>query len=299
MTFSELKTEIWEALGSPTDLDPSSYTQIADWINRGYKRICYWKLPNGRRLRFRAMEGEVFFQTVLKTGTAEDGAAGSVTLENGQVGASDDQYNGWVVEITGGTGSGQKRLIADYVGGTRVASVASDWTTNPDSTSTYELYKQFMKFATTGTEDLVLDPNDRIFDVLKVFDLEDENELGRGDRTTGYSGNLTTPGTPSEYIVYGDRLEFDCPIDEARWYKLWYTRMPTDLSADSDEPEIPEPWQEPIVLWAIWKGLQRQQEAPLAYAAKRNLIDMIQSLVPQYSMDDEKEESFAVIDYGD
>jgi hypothetical protein len=42
--------------------------------------------------------------------------------------------------ITGGTGSGQSRLITDWVSTTDTATVET-WTTTPDNTSTYEVYR--------------------------------------------------------------------------------------------------------------------------------------------------------------
>jgi hypothetical protein len=44
-----------------------------------------------------------------------------------------------VVEITGGTGAGQARVITAYSGGTRVATVNPAWTTAPTSTSTFAI----------------------------------------------------------------------------------------------------------------------------------------------------------------
>lgn len=297
MTFEELQDEVWDNLGQPSDLDPDTYSTIGEWVNRGYRRICFWKFPNGRILRFRALEGELFFQTPLVEGTAQDGATSTITLAAGASG-TDDYYNGWVVEVDGGTGVGQRRLIVDYSGGARLATVATDWTTTPDSTSTYNLFKQFMKFVTTGSHDIVLDPNDSIYDALKVVDLKDEKDLDRPFRTDTFSGNLTTPGTPGEYLVFGDRIIFDCPIDEARWYKLEYVKIPANMVNSSDEPAIPEPWHEGISMWATWKGLIRGQEPPMAYAMQRNLDDFMGKMVEQYSFDDEREDSYLVVDFG-
>lgn len=72
------------------------------------------------------------------TGTAQAGAAGTITLAAG-ASASNDFYNGCLVRIISGTGSGQRRWITDYVGATKVATVDSNWITNPDNTSVYEV----------------------------------------------------------------------------------------------------------------------------------------------------------------
>lgn len=70
-------------------------------------------------------------------GTAQAGAATSITLSL-RASAIDDAYNDLYIAIVAGTGSGQIRQITDYVGGTKVATVAT-WTTNPDSTSEYKI----------------------------------------------------------------------------------------------------------------------------------------------------------------
>lgn len=66
--------------------------------------------------------------------TAQAGASASITLA---AGATADDLTGFVVEIDGGTGNGQRRVIAAYDGATKVATVYPAWTTPPDATSTY------------------------------------------------------------------------------------------------------------------------------------------------------------------
>jgi hypothetical protein len=72
------------------------------------------------------------------TGTAQAGTTTSITLK-ATASATDDQYNGMYVTITGGTGSGQVRLIDDYNGTTKVATVDVAFSPAPDNTSTYSL----------------------------------------------------------------------------------------------------------------------------------------------------------------
>ncbi len=69
------------------------------------------------------------------SGTAQAGAAGSITLATSASGAA-DLYNGSIINIVSGTGAGQTRLITDYTAA-RVASVEPNWTTIPDTTSKY------------------------------------------------------------------------------------------------------------------------------------------------------------------
>lgn len=71
----------------------------------------------------------------LHSGTAQAGGATTITLST-DADPRDDYYNGSSVYIVSGTGVGQIRMITDYVGLTRVATVAT-WTSNPGVTSVY------------------------------------------------------------------------------------------------------------------------------------------------------------------
>jgi hypothetical protein len=76
------------------------------------------------------------------TGTAQAGAASTITLAVG-ASAVTDFYRGCVITISSGTGSGNTaRLITAYNGTTKVATVYPNWTVNPDATSVYSIPKQ-------------------------------------------------------------------------------------------------------------------------------------------------------------
>lgn len=78
---------------------------------------------------------------VIRTGTAQAGAASTITLDSG-ASATDDFYNGCFVNITNNSPAnalGQARRIVDYVGSTKVATVEATWGTNPSSASTFEI----------------------------------------------------------------------------------------------------------------------------------------------------------------
>jgi hypothetical protein len=74
----------------------------------------------------------------IRTGTAQAGASGTITLDAG-ASATDSFYVGLHVLLTGATGAGQVRVITAYVGATKVATVDWNWVTNPDVTSTFAL----------------------------------------------------------------------------------------------------------------------------------------------------------------
>lgn len=74
------------------------------------------------------------------TGTAQAGASTTITLAASGPSSTDDAYEGMVIELDGGTGSGQTRVITGYNGTTKVATVTPSWDTTPDATSTYNIH---------------------------------------------------------------------------------------------------------------------------------------------------------------
>lgn len=95
------------------------------------------------------------------TGTAQ--AGGSTTSIKLAAGASavDDFYVGMSVALTGGTGNGQSGEIIDYVGSTKIATIAVPWAVAPDATSNYSiganaLYIPNSSFGTAGNSSATL-----------------------------------------------------------------------------------------------------------------------------------------------
>jgi len=79
----------------------------------------------------------------LTYGVASAGAASTITLQaavsaTGRAASGDhDYYNGVFLVLTGGTGVGQRRRVADYDGDTKVATVATPWSVTPNGTTLY------------------------------------------------------------------------------------------------------------------------------------------------------------------
>lgn len=84
------------------------------------------------------------------TTTLQAGAAGTATLD-ALASAVDDYYNGQIIYLTTGTGAGQARMITDYVGSTKVATIAPNWATTPTSSTKFVLIP-FSATALTSTD---------------------------------------------------------------------------------------------------------------------------------------------------
>ncbi len=74
----------------------------------------------------------------IRKGTAQAGAAGTITLD-ASASAVDDFYNGHLIQIMSGTGANQSRIITDYVGATKVATVGENWATTPGADSVFQI----------------------------------------------------------------------------------------------------------------------------------------------------------------
>lgn len=74
----------------------------------------------------------------IRSNIAQAGAAGTITLD-ASASALDDFYNGCIIYLTAQTGIGQTRLITDYNGTTKVATITPNWITNPSSNSNFAI----------------------------------------------------------------------------------------------------------------------------------------------------------------
>jgi hypothetical protein len=85
----------------------------------------------GRRLRQLA-------SVIVRAGTAQGSGTGNnqIQLDAG-ASATNGEYDPGLIFIETGTGAGQARLILQYNGSTKVATVDRDWRVNPDNTSEF------------------------------------------------------------------------------------------------------------------------------------------------------------------
>lgn len=74
----------------------------------------------------------------MAMGNAQAGAASSITL-SASASPVNDRYNGLAIRLLSGTARVQSRMIVDYDGTTKIATIDKPWGTNPDSTTVYGL----------------------------------------------------------------------------------------------------------------------------------------------------------------
>jgi len=99
--------------------------------------------------------GDLFWQTgwsANNSGTIV-GASGASAARLSAGSTTNDLYNGQQIIITSGTGAGQCRIITDYNGATKDVTISPDWTTDPVSLDTYEIYPASVNLTTIENVD--------------------------------------------------------------------------------------------------------------------------------------------------
>ena len=83
--------------------------------------------------------GLYFFSDVHSTYTLSDLLNSTEILLSANETTTDDFFVGDEIDLTGGTGQGQRRTIVSYNGTTKVATVNESWLTIPDGTTQYSI----------------------------------------------------------------------------------------------------------------------------------------------------------------
>jgi len=161
LTATLICTEAYNQVGTPS---PSSaqLTRAEAYFLRGIiNRVWQWQDMYGNPVRYRSLQStnltaavvgisKYAFATDLDdeitlsflngshTGTAQAGAAKTITLEDGED-ATEESVVGNYILTTGGTGLDQYRQVSAYSTTTYIATITTAWTTNPSSDTTYRI----------------------------------------------------------------------------------------------------------------------------------------------------------------
>jgi len=304
MTLDEVRRELWQQLGEPTDLDPSEDTQynggpLLNWvINEGQREIASWRDPQlGWVIRMRNLYDFFFFQMSSKTGTLGTNASSTtqITLPTSIAKDGEDRYNGWILEW-----NNDRKLIMDFNDTTKVATVHEPFSAVPQSGDEVSLYHNFY-YLLPSTHPWVSEhiqvpgktdsyrSTGNLQEILKISDLERERVLSKAGRTDNFIRSRTDIGDPQSWYRFGNRLVFDEAVDDSRWFEAEYYRLPTEVVEDDDILDLPEMFHYGVVLWGIEWGLRRDRENSEKYSTKRDLVDFMRHKKSQYDMEYERD----------
>lgn len=95
--------------------------------------------------------------------------------------------------------------------------------------------------------------------------------------STDFFNTFPAPDTqdnaqPSFWTEYGDQIYFNCPVDKAYTLRQYYQKIPTELSGDTDVPELPVNFREAIILGAAYRCEEERGNFDIA-AVLQNRFD--------------------------
>lgn len=305
MNVQEMMTKVFQLAGEPSDLcpyntpgDPATFdltfavpgsSQLLAWINQALVRIANWKYGDETILRFRHLRKSMFFKHKPEmTGSVVAGAADTVSIAGFAPANAVNQFNGWIIVVTHSvTGVVQKRLVVSTAGVGAVDSVLQvhqDWDSVPDALCTYALYKRFYTFVpapVAGTVDEYMISGDivnEIGDVIGVRDLVSNSDLQQAPQGERFTSTQLSLAIPSMFSIDGKKLVFDSAWNQSRSYEILYYAHPILITSVSQAIDIPVPFHEAIVQWAVHSIQMREQDFNGAYATKRDLQELMQTL---------------------
>ena len=112
-----------------------------------------------------------------------------------------------------------------------------------------------------------------------------EKQLRYKDFLTKYPTPANnTPGPINEWMSFAGKIYTSAPTDVAYQMDTFYTKKPKLLVADTDTPEIPEEFQELLVLGAYELVLKRNEDYDLAAVIRDEYREQLDLLVDRYGL---------------
>jgi hypothetical protein len=186
------------------------------------------------------------------TDTAQSGGTKQIVLASDEDVTDDDAVGAYIL-ITAGTGIREYKEIVAYDEDTVTATIAFDWGTEPDSTSTY----------------LIVDKHYPV-------DEQHQNDL---DQIT----NPTVSGRPDQFSKYGDEIYFNKPFDGTYGVRMRYyaniNKVDTDEGSTNLFTKILRNWQE-VLTAGVYKYALKHKKAWEAYGmAKQEYEQAVANLL--------------------
>lgn len=95
-----------------------------------------------------------------------------------------------------------------------------------------------------------------------------------------------TPSAPNNWTLYGGNILLDAPTDNDYTMTMYYIKRPVKLTQDSDVPELPEEFEELLVLGAFRRILERNEDYDLAASVEAQYQSKLVQLVNRYGFRD-------------
>ena len=240
------------------DISTSGAQIVLRALNNAVRQIATWKDRVARQhFRFFAFMEERYVQTST---TSETTAAGSTTttVELSST-YTDDAFVGKVVGV-----EDEYRLVVASSGTT--VTLADELSEAPSAGVSVTFHPRWVAISLSN----------EFVELLKVIDLADQNELLYRQKSS-IPTDYEQVGTPSAWYRAGNRLYFDKPVEDSRWYRLVVYRLPDPMSEASDEPGLPPQYHHAVMIWTVAHAFGHSLEPTQRYSFLEEFREIMRS----------------------
>jgi hypothetical protein len=94
----------------------------------------------------------------------------------------------------------------------------------------------------------------------------------------------TTAGRPAKWTIFGETFKFAATADKNYTVNLDYLRVPTQLTAESIAPDIPDEYKEILTLGVLAGIEEHRENIDIAAVYRRRIEDLTDDLLGRYSV---------------
>lgn len=93
-----------------------------------------------------------------------------------------------------------------------------------------------------------------------------------------------TPGPVHHWTSYAGNILTSCPTDQDYTMTVYYVKRPTKLQQDTDVPEIPEEFEELLILGAFMRIQKRNEDFDLSRETENEFYTKLTNMVDRYGL---------------
>ena len=311
MRCGDAVMELWRRLGEPNDFAPGPCavgTAIAaaglplrDALNAAQDAVATWIVANVRRIRFRALEDSFFFDskvidssllTVSSTFDAQAAPYKTLSLPANVSGAN-NRFANWVLLVD----STSYRVLrsftqagVDYI---VLAVPVVDGATRTWTTTKVVLSQRVYTIDLPAAVDVdTLTYGRRRIELLEVIDLSQGSELALAPSDEHFTATAGTVAVPSQWSKRGAKINFNAAPADVCSYEVMVARYPLQCVGVDDVYELPDAWQQAMLLHSEWWGYGMLQEPQMAYGKKRDFVERMSQLRDEVDMESDYTQDF-------
>ena len=298
MTFGEAVIEVYEHTGEPSDLDPYltastppydtsdldissyGYLRLAEYIEKGIRKVLTYKFGNSYRFRFDDLKKRILWTPVITEYTDTQVSTNVIQFNTGYTAAQAAEFVGNQYILTGENDgvtttdlTDQFFTIVDYTWNDANA-YGVDFETDKDLTDyVTETYAE-VREAEHGYEA----PSD-LLEILKISTFEDGNELEYLSRQQENFTDINPQVTlPVRFYRFNNTIIFDSvPEVDTRYWLEYIAFFTIDTTVSADLP-FRELFDQAIIQWANYWVHNRMHEPERALAAKQDFKDEMRTI---------------------